>query len=250
MMCGGIISPLPPLAPRTSAIECGLSVAEIWGNQTAAAVGSRNLPTPSAGNFNEGEHPSTWLERRERLRLTAQNGNGAGMPLAIAAQLLPTPRAAPSFRQLEVSPTGNRGRSVIPALLPSPTAADKYPGPGQNQQSLGRLAVRGVLSGLGMLPTPRASPNENRQLYASPSQEAGVRGMSLAVSANLLATPTARDWRSGKASAQTHSRGARPLGEQIVAVEVDSAGGGEITGYLNPSFVEWMMGLPDGWTDV
>ena len=51
-----------------------------------------------------------------------------------------------------------------------------------------------------------------------------------------FATPTARDWRSGKASAATHSRNVRPLSEQI-------------GGALNPTFVEWLMGFPLGWTD-
>lgn len=49
-------------------------------------------------------------------------------------------------------------------------------------------------------------------------------------------TPTARDWKSGKASAATHARNARPLSEVI-------------GGQLNPMWVEWLMGYPLGWTD-
>lgn len=48
-------------------------------------------------------------------------------------------------------------------------------------------------------------------------------------------TPTARDWRSGKASAATHERNSRPLSEQV-------------GGLLNPDWVEWLMGWPIGWT--
>jgi hypothetical protein len=36
--------------------------------------------------MNDGE-TQTWLERRERLKETANNGNGAGMPLAVSAAL-------------------------------------------------------------------------------------------------------------------------------------------------------------------
>lgn len=50
------------------------------------------------------------------------------------------------------------------------------------------------------------------------------------------ATPTTRDWRSGKASEATHARNAHPLSEQ--------AGG-----LLNPTWVEWLMGWPIDWTD-
>lgn len=56
------------------------------------------------------------------------------------------------------------------------------------------------------------------------------------------ATPTARDWRSGKASAATMARNARPLSEQVGAV----TNGGK----LNPRFVEFLMGWPCGWTTL
>lgn len=46
------------------------------------------LPTPSASVANDGEGPETWLARRERVKLTAKNGNGMGMPLTIASILL------------------------------------------------------------------------------------------------------------------------------------------------------------------
>ena len=43
---------------------------------------------------NDGEGTESWLARRERVKETANNGNGMGMPLTIAVQLLPTPRAS------------------------------------------------------------------------------------------------------------------------------------------------------------
>ena len=35
--------------------------------------------------INDGEDPKTWFARRERLKITANNGNGAGVPLTVAA---------------------------------------------------------------------------------------------------------------------------------------------------------------------
>lgn len=55
------------------------------------AQGRVLLPTPSASVANDGEGTDTWLARRELVKLTAANGNGMGMPLTIAVQLLPTP---------------------------------------------------------------------------------------------------------------------------------------------------------------
>lgn len=48
------------------------------------------LPTPSANPF-EGE-PEPFLARQKRMKALGINGNGAGIPLAIAVRLLPTPR--------------------------------------------------------------------------------------------------------------------------------------------------------------
>lgn len=56
--------------------------------------GTGYWPTPVASVAQLGEKPRTWLARRERLKVTAKNGNGAGMPLTIAVQMWPTPRAS------------------------------------------------------------------------------------------------------------------------------------------------------------
>lgn len=51
------------------------------------------LPTPTAGNFNDGESVESWKARRDREAAKGRNGNGIGTPLAIAVKLLPTPCA-------------------------------------------------------------------------------------------------------------------------------------------------------------
>lgn len=64
-----------------------------YGRGNPTLVGAL-LPTPSAGNFNASETPEQWEARRQRVKATARNGNGMGMPLGIAVQLLPTPAVA------------------------------------------------------------------------------------------------------------------------------------------------------------
>jgi hypothetical protein len=78
-------------------------------------------------------------------------------------------------------------------------------------------------------PTPTVHGNYNRKGASKTSGD----GLSTAV----YATPTARDWKSGKASQETMERNSRPLSEQI-------------GGQLNPTWVEWLMGWPLGWTDL
>jgi hypothetical protein len=83
----------------------------------------------------------------------------------------------------------------------------------------------------GSWPTPTVSGNYNRKGASAKS------GDGLATAVLRCATPTARDWRSGKASEATMMRNSRPLSEQI-------------GGSLNPTWVEWLMGWPLGWTDL
>ena len=94
----------------------------------------------------------------------------------------------------------------------------------------------------GLWPTPRVSANENRQTKRTPSQIAGTHGRSLAAEVceaeltkdGLYTTPCADDTghRKGK-----YAQGGTPLSAQ--------AGG-----KLNPSWVEWLMGFPPGWTSL
>jgi hypothetical protein len=79
MTRNGQLLPLPTSAPPTAANES-----------------SSLLPTPAAGNFNDGEDAQQWLARQAAVKERLNNGNGMGMPLSVAVQLLPTPVAMDS----------------------------------------------------------------------------------------------------------------------------------------------------------
>jgi DNA (cytosine-5)-methyltransferase 1 len=111
---------------------------------------------------------------------------------------------------------------------------------------------------LRLWPTPLASDGEK------PSG-GNRRNADLTGSARRWATPSARDWRSGRASPATLARNSRPLNEQAVSRSPGTsgnlpslpdpatprAGGNTCAGdrTLNPLFVEALMGWPPGWTD-
>jgi hypothetical protein len=88
-----------------------------------------------------------------------------------------------------------------------------------------------ALSARTTWPTPTVCGNYNRKGASATS------GDGLATAVLKCATPTARDWKSGKASQATHDRNSRPLSEQI-------------GGSLNPTWVETLMGWCIGWTDL
>lgn len=125
----------------------------------------------------------------------------------------------------------------------------------QRQKSATRTGERDST----LWPTPRASPNENRNTRSAPSH-GKTHGKTLSGEAikAMWATPSARDWKSGHASADTMERNARPLNEQachnsLLAQLMKQAGAmssdvGPNSLRLSPPFVEWLMGLPVGWT--
>lgn len=119
--------------------------------------------------------------------------------------------------------------------LPTPQASCT----GYNQSLGSNASVRPSLETMarkGMLPTPTTVDSHGHG-YTRDRGEVGKERLTLTGMARLLATPTARDWRSGKCSQATMERNSRPLSEQ--------AGGP-----LNPRFVAEMMGFPADWLDV
>lgn len=72
------------------------ATAQERGGFQASLAAQVMWPTPSAGLHNDAEDPASWLARAEALKAKHSNGNGAGMPLAVAAKLSrwPTPNAA------------------------------------------------------------------------------------------------------------------------------------------------------------
>lgn len=114
---------------------------------------------------------------------------------------------------------------------PTPTVCGNYNRPGVSANS-----GMGLASAVKLWPTPTASlGSKGGRVTPRKSREGGT--LIEAVSARAFATPTARDWRSGKASQEAMERNSRPLSEQI-------------GGLLNPAWVEWLMGWPIGWTEL
>jgi hypothetical protein len=121
---------------------------------------------------------------------------------------------------------------AMPVLRTSATESGLWPTPVANGDRTTNYAQGGTSLGFAARnwPTTTVCGNYNRKGASKRSGD----GLATAVK---FATPTARDWRSGKASQATHDKNSRPLSEQI-------------GGSLNPTWVEWLMGWPLGWTDL
>jgi hypothetical protein len=103
--------------------------------------------------------------------------------------------------------------------------ANRY-GPGERRSMLNdAVAAR-------MWPTPTATAEHQGLCTPTKGREGGT--LVEAVSARMRPTPTSRDWKS---SSMGHQGNARPLSEHL-------------PGPLNPAWVELLMGLPPGWTEL
>ena len=152
---------------------------------------------------------------------------------------VPTPCAADTGAWFNPSDSPNAalrptlGAMAKHSLWPTPTATLGTNG--------GRVTPRKSKEGVNLIeavanrarwPTPHGFSPDGRS--NGPSGNELVRAVNQSL---RVATPTARDWRSGKASEATHAKNSRPLSEQI-------------GGSLNPTWVEWLMGWPIGWSDL
>lgn len=66
--------------------QCATTPHPHGGEGFSPTLHQRLLPTPTAGNFNDGENPDQWNARAQRLKQKHGNGNGAGKPASVRLQ--------------------------------------------------------------------------------------------------------------------------------------------------------------------
>jgi hypothetical protein len=190
-----------------------------------------SLPTPTTMDT---------IERKGMRPSRAATNRKSGY---LSEVMLPTPKATDGDRggrgdTLQAVKGHSNSHFKAPKLIPTPGKSDVTGGSADpdNRREQGHMVslsdeMRGVLTKLA---TPCAS--------AAQGSHGGGQGRSLRTDLHNLrhgkvATPTARDWKSGKASDATMERNSRPLSEQI-------------GGSLEPRFVEQVMGYQIGWTEL
>ena len=89
-------------------------------------------------------------------------------------------------------------------------------------------------------PTPRANEYKDTLQSVPPSRlkDPGKCNLTQAIAMELMfATPCARDYRTGQRKRYDNPGRANNLNDQL-------------GGQLNPTWCEWLMGFPIGWTDL
>ena len=102
---------------------------------------------------------------------------------------------------------------------------------------------------VALWPTPRASDYKGCGPVGSSSAEHFLEKGYLS-GAVLYATPNARDWKNATAKEWDNPKNTRNLNRQIAKLSEGEQSTEARNGQLNPTWVEWLMGFPLGWTDL
>jgi hypothetical protein len=180
---------------------------------TAGAVSGSSptlWPTADRSVANLGEGPETWLRRKEHHASKEEDATRAGIPLAIAVQLWPTPT------QGDCKASGSRNTATSQAH-PGVSLTDAV----RQDGGTGRLWA-----------TPKSSPSGADYARAGRPESGG----------DDLATQVQRNWSTPAARDGAHNKG---RGWDLPR-HVDQGPAGQ----LNPEFVEALMGFPISWTET
>lgn len=186
--------------------------------QTTAVAGGALLPTPRTSDANGvGSH-----------------GDG-GIDLRTAVSLLPTPRATDGTKG-GPNQRGSSGDLMLPSavMLPPTPTATSY---GTNQSPSPGAAVRPSLDGLmRLLPTPTAVHHARN----ATANRTAPKPTTCTTSWTLADVAHAERWgQYAPAIARWEHVLGRPAPEPTEP--------GKTGPRLAPRFVEWLMGLPEGW---
>jgi len=139
-----------------------------------------------------------------------------------------TPQGRLLFQLLPVThPTEETEFGSSPEMWATPSAADSTGSTGGNQNKSLRTDVK-------MWPTP--TTQDNPQVRGMGKTVGTKRGTTLGGAVRMWPTPTTQDSKNNGGASQ-HERNTKPLNA-------------EVGGSLNPQWVEWLMGYPEGWTDL
>lgn len=209
-MCAhGTVYPLPPLAPRTSVTGSSSSPLLPTPRQDPRDATPRTPREDWRPSLGEALLPTPLAQQKGPSSKPGAKAQGGP---ALHHVLLPTPVRQDGKNATAPSQAGRNSPPLTHVLLPTPTATTG--GDGQRPDGMRKLLEPEMRR---LLPTPTATPYGNNQ---SPSGGAAVRPSLESLAASGATTkPPSNDGKKSPA----------PL--------------------LNPCFVEWMLGMPEGWSD-
>ena len=216
-------------------------------------------PTPRGEGTRVIENPETARARMDRLKAEGQQTGGI-RNLAAEARMFPTPRAGKTTDEDEESWLARHAAGKV-ATPPLDMAARMWPTPNAHEDRAEKYTLE----------TPERHLREGRQIHLAqvvrmlptPSS-GGESGGPHGICGGMWPTPTSRDHKDGDAHSCQNVPVNGLLGREVhmlptpsSAYAVGSSGGSRgadlrnaAGGSLSPDWVEWLMGVPIGWTSM
>lgn len=193
---------------------------------------------------NLGEELLTWFLAASRARTSA-------LPEKARASAANDPGCGPTWRAslAKFDPVSRLWKTAQLCLLEdSELSSVTWPRSGMTANGqcweLPTLGRRTNATDSGLWPTPNALPASNDlNLQCSGDGRTKPNKLGWAVAVAKWPTPTAVNSSGGAALCKWGGSGSREMLKKIVTPE-------ELNGALNPTWVEWLMGWPLGWTDL
>jgi hypothetical protein len=226
---------LPRLLPtrysetsKSSATSAGRSFLALRVSERRTGESDSSLlPTPDAAIFNDGQTVEAYLARKSRELAKGYNGNGGGTPLAMAAAL--------EEEKLWPSPNASDAKGARRS-----TAAKEHWASSEGETLLDAAREPGLWA------SPIARNAHGAKGASCKAEHGGEDLVSQAREAELWPTPRESEWK-----------GVGPLGSKSHEYRLDrkyldatTQEAEQKTGALNPDWVSFLMGYPDGWTRI
>jgi len=238
---GRLLFRLAPLTHPTEGIEFGSSP-EMWATPNTMD----HLPQRSEEALKK--QATTTRKGRSKPANLREQVNPETVEAWKQAQE-PTMWATPSAADSMGSTGGNQNKSLRTdvKMWPTPTAHISKEGayPAEFTRNTITLTATAAMADQGLWPTPRActamaAENIHRRVNdKNPNLET-------VVARTMWPTPTASDNRDRGHKGMPSIQRRQEKGKQLNLSMVVS----EVSGSLNPQWVEWLMGYPEGWTDL
>jgi len=183
-------------------------------------------------------------------RMLVDTLNSVSTKLSRTWKVKVTPRGHLVFQLLASVRTTKEKES---GLLPTPTTMDHIPRKGMRPSRAATGRKTGYLSEMVTVPTPTATDFSKTTAIYDPKAPS-LSGRTLGVFAktypenNTWPTPTSRDWKGGYLGGRLRNGKISRDSLDVTVQYTDNKN--KTGGQLNPTWVEWLMGYPLGWTDL
>jgi len=201
--------------------------------QQKAAKDAELYPTPTSSMMTKGDMEQAKYSSSDPRRPSYEEAN----------QMFPTPTSQDHKGRGAGSYDRHKGLDNHMKLFPTPNASDGNQG-GTTQGN--RKSPNLSITVHQQWPTPNA--RDHKDTGENTDYEKVAAKSKLAGAVQVWPTPAAHEGRLGY---QDRTRGKKGSQKSLTTEIIDSEGGRQATtGQLNPTWVEWLMGWPLGWTDL